>query len=61
MSLILFFGYFGAAVIPYLIGLIGDAEGLRMALIASAVVFAALGLVVRFVMPRSVSEKRTQG
>ena len=61
MSLILFFGYFGAAVIPYLIGLIGDAAGLRMALIASAVVFAALGLVVRFVMPRSVSEKRTQG
>lgn len=60
MSLILFFGYFGAAVIPYLIGLIGDAAGLRMALIASAVVFAALGLVVRFVMPRSVSEKRTQ-
>lgn len=59
MSLILFFGYFGAAVIPYLIGLIGDAAGLRMALIASAVVFAALGLVVRFVMPRSVSEKRT--
>ena len=61
MSLILFFGYFGAAVIPYLIGLIGDAAGLRMALIASAIVFAALGLVVRFVMPRSVSEKRTQG
>lgn len=61
MSLILFFGYFGAAVIPYLIGLIGDAAGLHMALIASAVVFAALGLVVRFVMPRSVSEKRTQG
>lgn len=61
MSLILFFGYFGAAVIPYLIGLIGDAAGLRMALIASAVVFAALGLVVRFVMPRSVSERRTQG
>lgn len=61
MSLILFFGYFGAAVIPYLIGLISDAAGLRMALIASAVVFAALGLVVRFVMPRSVSEKRTQG
>lgn len=61
MSLILFFGYFGAAVIPYLIGLIGDAAGLRMALIASAVVFTALGLVVRFVMPRSVSEKRTQG
>lgn len=61
MSLILFFGYFGAAVIPYLIGLIGDVAGLRMALIASAVVFAALGLVVRFVMPRSVSEKRTQG
>ena len=60
MSLILFFGYFGAAVIPYLIGLIGDAAGLRMALIASAIVFAALGLVVRFVMPRSVSEKRTQ-
>ncbi|OUP56224.1 MFS transporter [Butyricicoccus pullicaecorum] len=59
MSLILFFGYFGAAVIPYLIGLIGDAAGLRMALIASAIVFAALGLVVRFVMPRSVSEKRT--
>ena len=61
MSLILFFGYFGAAVIPYLIGLIGDAAGLRMALIASAIVFAALGLVVRLVMPRSVSEKRTQG
>lgn len=61
MSLILFFGYFGAAVIPYLIGLIGDAAGLHMALIASAIVFAALGLVVRFVMPRSVSEKRTQG
>lgn len=61
MSLILFFGYFGAAVIPYLIGLIGDAAGLRMALIASAIVFAALGLVVRFVMPRSVSERRTQG
>lgn len=61
MSLILFFGYFGAAVIPYLIGLIGDAAGLRMALIASAIVFVALGLVVRFVMPRSVSEKRTQG
>lgn len=61
MSLILFFGYFGAAVIPYLVGLIGDAAGLRMALIASAIVFAALGLVVRFVMPRSVSEKRTQG
>lgn len=61
MSLILFFGYFGAAVIPYLIGLIGDTAGLRMALIASAIVFAALGLVVRFVMPRSVSEKRTQG
>lgn len=61
MSLILFFGYFGAAVIPYLIGLIGDAAGLRMALIASAIVFAALGLVVCFVMPRSVSEKRTQG
>lgn len=61
MSLILFFGYFGAAVIPYLVGLIGDAAGLRMALISSAVVFAALGLVVRFVMPRSVSEKRTQG
>lgn len=60
MSLILFFGYFGAAVIPYLIGLIGDAAGLRMALVASAVVFAALGLVVRFVMPRSVSEKRAQ-
>lgn len=60
MSLILFFGYFGAAVIPYLIGLIGDAAGLRMALIASAVVFAALGLVVRFVMPRHVSEKRAQ-
>ena len=60
MSLILFFGYFGAAVIPYLIGLIGDAAGLRMALIASAIVFAALGLVVCFVMPRSVSEKRTQ-
>ena len=61
MSLILFFGYFGAAVIPYLIGLIGDAAGLRMALIASAVVFAALGLVVRFVMPRSVSEKTHTG
>lgn len=60
MSLILFFGYFGAAVIPYVIGLVGDAAGLRVALVASAFVFAALGAVVRFMMPRHISEKRTE-
>lgn len=60
MSLILFFGYFGAAVIPYLVGLIGDATGLRMALLASAVVFVGVGVTVRFLMPRTVSEKRAQ-
>ena len=61
MSMILFFGYFGAAVIPYLIGLVGDAAGLRVALAVSAAVFLALGAVVRFVMPRPISEKRSEG
>lgn len=61
MSMILFFGYFGAAVIPYLIGLVGDAAGLRVALTVSAAVFLALGAVVRFVMPRRISEKRSEG
>lgn len=60
MSMILFFGYFGAAVIPYLIGLVGDTAGLRVALGVSAAVFVVLGLTVRYLMPRAVSEKRAQ-
>lgn len=59
MSMILFFGYFGAAVIPYLVGLVGDAAGLRTALVVSAVVFVCLGLTVRYLMSRSISERKS--
>ncbi|MBR3867404.1 MAG: MFS transporter [Butyricicoccus sp.] len=58
MAVILFFGYAGSSVIPYVVGLIGDAFGMNFAMAASAAVFAAFGLTVAFLIPRKFSAKR---
>ena len=58
MAVILFFGYFGSSVIPYVVGLIGDAFGMNLAMAASAVVFAVFGLTVALLIPRRFSTKR---
>ena len=58
MAVILFFGYAGSSVIPYVVGLIGDALGMRFAMAASAVVFVLFGLTVTFLIPRRFSTKR---
>lgn len=58
MSVILFAGYFGAAVIPYLTGLIGDAFGMKAALLSAAVIFLICGAVVRALIPRELSDKQ---
>lgn len=56
MSVILFAGYFGAAVIPYLAGLIGDALGMKAALLSAMIVFLFCGVVVRYFVPRQLSD-----
>ena len=58
MAVILFFGYFGSSVIPYVVGLVGDAFGMNLAMAASAVVFALFGLTVTLLIPRKFSAKR---
>lgn len=60
MSIILLFGYFGSSVIPYLVGLIGDALGMKTAILAGALCFALMGLTVRYVIPRHLSDRNHQ-
>ena len=57
MSMILLFGYFGSSVIPYLVGRIGDAAGMTTAILTGAFVFLLMGLVVRYVIPRRLSDR----
>ncbi len=58
MAVILFFGYAGSSVIPYLVGLVGDAFGMQYAMAASAIVYALFGLTVTLLIPRKFSTKR---
>ncbi len=60
MSIILLFGYFGSSVIPYLVGLIGDALGMRIAILAGACFFVLMGLTVRYLIPRHLSDRNAQ-
>ena len=58
MAVILFFGYFGSSVVPYLVGLVGDTWGMDVAMAASAAVFALFGLTVALLIPRRLTTKR---
>ena len=60
LSIILMFGYFGSSIIPYAVGQIGERCGMSYAIFATAAVFALMGLTVARLIPREVSERRTE-
>lgn len=58
MSIILFFGYFGSSVIPYFVGRIGEAMGMKAAILSTTVFFAMLGLTIYC---KAVNARRVNG
>lgn len=56
MSLILFSGYFGSSIIPYIIGQVGEHFGMTNAILSCIFFFLLLGGSMGWLVPRRLSE-----